>query len=93
MKILRRIENATRTSNDKAPSPYKSWLEYWEDHTHIQNAFCSNHICLNKATLGGHIKFVGDDTLYIVPLCDSCNQLESSYWKRSDAVLVNVPSD
>ncbi len=90
---LKIVENIPGTGDDIPPSPYSTWLAYWESKTYQYGRFCSNFLCFKKATLGGHVKIVGDNTPYIIPLCDSCNKLKKPFYKRKGSVLVIVPSD
>jgi hypothetical protein len=90
---LEEVENILHTGNDDPPPPYSAWLKYWEGKTYQHGHLCSNFMCLKRATLGGHVKIEGDDTPYIIPLCDSCNKLKKTFYKRIGVVCVTVPSD
>jgi len=58
-----------------------SWLEHWEKASGMKANYCVAATCAQKATLGGHIIKVGseDGNHYIIPICASCNRLESNY--------------
>lgn len=67
---------------NEPPYGYGSWREYWEETMGRKFSYCSRNICLNEATVGGHVqKQDGNDRRwYIVPLCKSCNNIHSDIY-------------
>jgi len=65
---------------------------YWIDHWMTQVDFfeplmCANTKCDKEAELGGHV-YVGDDdeTMYIIPICQPCNELPAAYISRHEPI-------
>ena len=96
MKVL--IKNSQSTSNLQ-PSPYDSWLEYWESKKGEINpnkslpcpAGCGKII--NRDDLDGcHVQKVLSFTgkMYIVPLCSGCNHRTDSFYVEEN-LLVPAP--
>ena len=74
-----KVKNLNGTEG-KSPSPYSSWLEYWEKKTGQKVDECA--ACSRKADVGGHVKKVdgSDDNHYIVPLCNSHNGIADDFF-------------
>ena len=98
------VENVTGSSkvSKNAPYPYTSWLNYWE-----VNAKCTlnpnkSYICpgcgkpcYRKDFDGCHVQKANnifDKKWYIVPLCRSCNQVESTL-NIGDVEMIPTPSN
>lgn len=66
-----------------------SWLEHWEKASGTKAGKCVSEKCNQKATRGGHIIRVGseDRNHYIIPICASCNALESVYMIPDNSFL------
>ena len=75
------VKNLTRTSDEKC-SCSESWIEHWKNKSESIFNFCKNTTCYSKATLGAHVKKIeqNDHGQYIIPLCDSCNQLANEFY-------------
>jgi len=90
------IENIPNTGGDHHPSDYESWLDFWCKKTQKKVIPpCSNIECSNKAKYGGHVKKVGDNdkSSYIIPICQSCNQLGDIYLVYGNVKFIPVPKD
>lgn len=80
MKVF--IKNVQDTKDLKAPAPFKSWLEYWENHSNCQLEpeilyecpHCKKAFPRDEFD-GCHVQKVFDRSgrMYIIPLCDGCN--------------------
>jgi len=73
--------NAHGTAKKRAPSDYKSWLDYWKKHTGRIPRECSVEDCHNKDLVGAHVEKVAgkDKDRYIVPICNSCNSRTETF--------------
>ena len=69
----------------KAPPPYSFWIDYWrgKNSTDISKCpRCGNYFQEGKIhgkIHGGHVKKVNDpadNSWYIIPLCEHCNELK-----------------
>ncbi len=71
--MLVKVKNLHGT-NDNDP-PVGSWKLFWEMKTGRKFSICSNVLCNEEATDGGHVIKVDsyDRSWYIVPLCKKCN--------------------
>lgn len=92
------IRNAVGTSRFEAPKGYKSWFDYWLNHTN-KSAVCASSgddCCFNGTydLVGAHVQKVDsqDKNWYIVPLCKSCNKKDKPF-NVDDDMLVPVPSN
>ncbi len=72
------VKNLNGTSDNRVPSGYSSWLEYWEKKTGKRAGECGH--CTAKAEVGAHVQKADsyDRSWYIVPLCYACNQKPST---------------
>jgi len=73
-----KVKNVPGTAGETPPYPYQdySWLKYWEKMTGDTATFCARCGCLNLAKHGGHVQRCDnffDSKIYIVPLCEECN--------------------
>lgn len=86
------VQNVNGSSRWGCPSGYNSWLDYWEKQTGRKAYYCAATDCYNSKNLvGAHVRKVyGDNSVYIVPLCQSCNQRTGSFYVNEE--LVPVPS-
>jgi len=87
------VKNANGTSRWSKPSTGESkWLEYCENCVGCEASRCTATDCDNYRNLvGAHVqKVFGGNDLFIVPLCDKCNQRTDTFCV--DAELVPVPS-
>lgn len=83
------------------PSPYASWLDYWEhnggdtikDNVTYKCPGCGKTIT-RKEFDGCHVQKVGlvDHSWYIIPLCDNCNHRTDMFSVNGD-LLISVPSN
>lgn len=73
--MLYKVKNLNGTSDNKLPSGYSSWLDFWEKILVRKATDCHNIQCNKKNNLNGaHVQLVeGGNEWYIVPLCTSCN--------------------
>lgn len=93
------IFNAVGTSDLHPADGSDNWMDYWCDHANvIQQAKLSSYKCplCKKSTtdlVGAHVKIEGDNsgTMYIVPLCRSCNNDHSTSFEVDRSML--VPTD
>lgn len=90
MSIL--VQNVNGSDRWKCPSGYDSWLDYWEKQTDRKAHYCAATDCYHSDNLvGAHVrKIFGDNSVFIVPLCSSCNQRTKSFYVNED--LVPVPN-
>jgi hypothetical protein len=59
-----------------------SWLQHWENNTITRvPLLCVANGCNNFAKVGGHVKKTdtGANDAFIIPICDSCNNLTEEY--------------
>lgn len=88
------VKNANGTSRWSKPYGYPSWLAYWTTYKGQANV-CQATGCSNKGDLvGAHVRnaFSVDQRLYIVPLCNACNQRKDVF-AVPDNALLPVPSN
>ncbi len=87
-----KVKNKKGTAG-RQPSEADSWLEFWKRRKKGNEQVtprCRAKHCNEKATLGAHVVIVGEEHKeYIVPLCDSCNQLGDEF-EVSDSSLVSL---
>jgi hypothetical protein len=83
--------NNTGDKNCSCSGGDNTWIGHWEMRMG-EYYLCSNLICPDFATRGGHVKKVdaGDDSHYIVPLCASCNGLEEPFDIQSYDILTSA---
>ena len=98
-----RIKNVKGSSkvSGKAPYPYTSWLNYWEEKANFTlepNTLYKCPACgksfYRKDFDGCHVQKADsffDWYWYIVPLCSSCNQSDSIL-EIGNVTLVSTPS-
>ena len=89
------VKNVNGSGRYSSPSGYTSWLDYWKKQTGQNPTYCSRKSCLNKDLVGAHVQkaYSTDNSWYIVPLCNSCNQKSSADVFEVTATLVPVPSN
>jgi hypothetical protein len=95
------VVNAVGTSDEKCPSGYNSWLDYWNRMTGKSAAYCRHCHERTSDLCGGHVQKVeqrSDDkwyrlpVLYITPICYKCNNPENSkIFNVDEKDLVRVP--
>jgi len=70
-----KVKNLNGTSDNKLPTAYSSWLEYWSEITGETPVFCMHSDCLFIANHGAHVKLVNssNNAWYITPLCSQHN--------------------
>ncbi len=82
------VKNIKGTVDNYPKNGYYTWKEFWEDKKGRKFSTCS--CCNGRAEVGAHvIKVSYSNRWYIVPLCRSCNQKETSFMVR-DADLEPV---
>lgn len=74
-----KVKNLNGTSDNKLPSGYTSWKEYWETQSGLKADSCHFSGCTNTSKtstiVGAHVQLVnGGNEWYIVPLCNPHNQ-------------------
>lgn len=88
------VRNANgNTYNSGVPYGYTCWLDYWEKSKLVTASICrcckrSFH---NSDLVGGHVRSIYTNTLYITPLCRGCNNpnnTETIFVEKSDLVYV-----
>lgn len=89
-KIL--VHNLNENGNDRTPSGFDSWKDFWEQHT--KRCFSTCSCCeINKAEVGAHVTKCNsyDHNWYIVPLCKGCNNKrgQNILVRKNDLVPVN----
>lgn len=77
-----KVKNVTGSSTVSAdpPTPYNSWLSYWEAKANFKISFfkcpaCGNYFLRSKFD-GCHVQKANSvdwREWYIIPLCDKCN--------------------
>ena len=78
MDLFTAVKNLNGTS-DNQRTDGKSWKKYWEEKTGKSFSECSNTRCSNDAIVGGHVKKAdGSKNWFIVPLCHTCNHIDST---------------
>ena len=89
-----KVHNLNGTGGRVPKDGSASWLEWWKKKTGKSCFFCSNISCVRASALGGHVQkdAADDDHWYIVPLCDACNQLTSSF-SVPESDLVRLTDD
>ncbi|MCD8291539.1 MAG: hypothetical protein LUC91_08595 [Prevotella sp.] len=98
-----RVKNVKGSSkvSGKAPSPYNSWLQYWEVQSGTKlkdDIYYTCPACREKFKKsnfdGAHVQKVNnmDRNWYITPLCSGCNHREIEFEVHNDD-LVPVPSN
>jgi len=89
------VKNVNGSGRYSSPKGYNSWLDYWKAKTGTNPSFCSEKSCLNTDLVGAHVQkaYEFDNSWYIVPLCNSCNQKSSSEVFEVNETLVPVPSN
>lgn len=72
---MMKVKNLNGTSDNKVPSGYISWKDWWEKKSGKTFSTCSCSGCSESAKVGGHVQknLQSDRSWYIVPLCNSCN--------------------
>ncbi len=89
------VRNKKGSAQDRPPSGFSSWLEYWESKKGkaTRCEIYSTHGCSNKADLGGHVYKTGESwKVFIIPMCTACNnQPENEDLKAMDSDLIPVP--
>lgn len=86
-----KVKNLIGTGG-RTPDGYSSWLAYWEAKTGRKATECNRIGCSEKSNLvGAHVKKVGagDDSWYIVPLCQGCNKRTDEFYVSGPLVAVN----
>lgn len=86
-----KVKNLSGTGG-RIPNSYSSWLAYWKAKTKRKATKCNHIDCNEKNNLvGAHVKQVGagDDSWYIVPLCQSCNKRTDVFYVSGPLVAVN----
>ena len=76
---LIKVKNLNGTSSETKCTEGAYWIDHWANYMNYSGACCSRRGCSKTAEVGGHVKKVQsqDNTEYIVPLCNGCNQLSS----------------
>lgn len=88
---VKNIEGTSVCSQKGSPD---SWKDYWLSKSGRQwPDKCQKNGCGDPPTDGAHVKIRGKPgTVYIIPLCDSCNHPDKSDWmpvnKNAKAVSV-----
>ena len=87
-----KVKNLHGTSG-RLPQNGNSWLEYWERATGLRASRCHYVGCSTVGRhnlVGAHVKKAGvnDNSWYIVPLCNSCNHVETEFWVEGPLVPV-----
>ncbi|WP_207153374.1 hypothetical protein [Prevotella herbatica] len=88
------VTNVNGSARYSAPSGYSSWLDYWNAHASHRAYRCGATDCHHRGDLvGAHVQkaYSSDQSWYIVPLCNSCNQRTGNFYV--DEELVPVPSN
>lgn len=68
-----------------------SWKKHWLNSTKVSwPSSCSVSGCSNSPTLGGHIINSNVTGEKIVPMCDSCNKLITSFNLKGGVTLVSA---
>lgn len=68
-----------------------TWKQHWINNSGKQwPTKCSVAGCNNSATLGAHIINKNVSGEYIVPACESCNQLDSEFDLKYGTTLVSA---
>ncbi|TGL87993.1 hypothetical protein EHQ68_11180 [Leptospira congkakensis] len=77
MKFIK-VKNKNNTSGKTPPSPYSSWLDFWEKKKGKKATKCEAMSCNGKPDVGGHVIKSGESSKeYILPLCYSHNNKSS----------------
>ena len=72
----KRAWNVDGSTSDRPPSPFSSWIKYWEGVTQRKRGFCSYKYCHNEADVGGHI-WIARHRVFLAPICGNCNDWEN----------------
>lgn len=71
------VKNVPNTSNETLPSGCDCWLDYWERKQQRKAYRCAKCGATHNL-VGAHVygrTVSGRTAVFIVPLCDSCNQI------------------
>lgn len=84
------VKNIHGTSDNK-PTGYSSWKDYWEAKSGKSwPTYCCARGCYERASLAGHVKKVGGtNEWYLVPICYSHNNRDTSYYVE-ESMMVKV---
>lgn len=67
------------------------WNKHWTKFSSkTWPSSCSVANCNNSPTLGAHVINAGVSGEKIVPMCDSCNKLSSTFTLKNDITVVNA---
>lgn len=88
------VRNEKDTSEERAPSEYKSWLDFWEKKKGKKAVSCEVMTCDHIAEVGGHVIKIDDKNyldVYIMLLCYACNNKpEDEVFKAWEGDLILV---
>lgn len=93
------VKNAPDTSHLTPPTPYKSWIEYWECNGGVkleEDVFyacpCCGKAKERQEMDGSHVtvRHDGSGKIFIIPLCDECNHVNVPFRVDID-LLVPAP--
>lgn len=100
---VKNVKGSSKISS-KAPTPFSSWLNYWESYagfilksdTLYQCPACGNKVSKDDFE-GCHVRKASiidslDQNWYLVPLCKACNH-RTDVFDIGDIKLVPVPSN
>lgn len=85
--------NLKSTGNRKCPSRYSSWLDYYMQSNGLRvTPSCGHKGCSKTADVGAHVKKENsvDNKWYIIPSCQACNKVSTSFEINSNVNPVHV---
>lgn len=76
-------------TSDRKCDPCGSWMDHWKTFAgSIWPSYCAVDNCYSSATLGAHIYHEDVAGERIVPMCNSCNKIQSSLNFKAGTTVV-----
>ena len=76
-----RVRNLQGTSACEPRGTPDTWKQFWMRNTGQQwPYYCSINGCNQRAIGGGHVEIEGHGGVYIIPMCQSCNNPYNTSW-------------
>lgn len=81
------VTNINGTSDDTCKC--ESWLAHWKHYSgQTPPTSCSETMCTRKPEVGAHVQTPGNNTWYIIPLCERHNAMQGKSIAVKDRVAL-----